>query len=244
MNSKIESVYKDISLRAEYDINYSEKSTKLKLLLLEAIASNNQKLLQRVTLDAKQIKDLQYLFDEDIDILKLYFASNVASLIETSMKNGLPKDVAVTAKKKCYSEIAHCDNKKQLINNYLLIEKDLFKLITQYSMINCSPIVKMAIEYIHNNKFRFIFAKDVANAIKANRSYLSKKFKDETGETITNYIHKTKVELAIELMESNIYKYNEIAELLGYKNYSYFSKVFKNITSKTPYEYLKNEIHF
>ncbi len=35
------------------------------------------------------------------------------------------------------------------------------------------------------------------------------------------------MDFAIELLKSNIYHYNEIAEVLGYQNYSYFSRIFK-----------------
>ncbi|SHL32060.1 Helix-turn-helix domain-containing protein [Anaerocolumna jejuensis DSM 15929] len=76
--------------------------------------------------------------------------------------------------------------------------------------------------------------KDVANAIRVNRSYLSKRFKDEDDETITDYIHKIKIELSIGLMESSTYHLNEIAELLGYRNYSYFSRVIKKCYHMSP----------
>lgn len=101
-------------------------------------------------------------------------------------------------------------------------------------------VIKMALEYIHNNKFKFLYAKNVAIAIKVNRSYLSKRFKDEVGETITDYIHKTKMEFSIELMESNVYHFNEIAEVLGYSKYSYFSRVFKKYYHMSPAEYVKH----
>jgi AraC-like DNA-binding protein len=47
------------------------------------------------------------------------------------------------------------------------------------------------------------------------------------------------MDLAIELMQSNLYRFNEISELLGYANYPYFSKVFKKLHAKTPHDYMK-----
>ncbi|MDF2521115.1 MAG: hypothetical protein K0R84_1743 [Clostridia bacterium] len=231
-------ILKDLSIRSEYEEDYSEKSTTLKIFLENAMLAGNIEIVRHAASIAEQIKDLRLLIDEDINIVRLYVASTIASFVETSIKNGLPKDVAEAEKKKYFRRIAYCQSKKEMADMHFQIVEELIEAMNRYSMKAYSPIVKMAIEYIHNNKFKFLYAKDVSAAIKVNRSYLSKIFKDEVGQNITDYIHKIKMDLAIELMESNIYKYNEIAELLCYANYSYFSRLFKRIHSKTPYEYM------
>jgi YesN/AraC family two-component response regulator len=237
MNST-ESLLKDLSIRSEYAEDYSEKSTVLKILLENAILTGNVEIVKQAAAKSEEIKDLKILFDEDLNIMKLYIASSVSSFVEISIKNGLPKDVAETEKRKYFTKIAYCQSKDDLKDLHFQIVEKLIEAMNRYSIKKYSPIVKMATEYIHNNKFKFLYAKDVSNAINVNRSYLSKIFKNEVGENITDYIHRVKIDLAIELMESNIYKHNEISELLGYSNYSYFSKVFKKIHGKTPNKYL------
>jgi YesN/AraC family two-component response regulator len=235
-----ESLLQSLSIRSEYETDFSEKTTKLKMTLEDAILSGNMEAVRQVASDAEHIKDIKILLDEDLDILKLYIASKITSFVAISIKRGLPKDEAELIKKKYYTRIAQCRNKEELTNDQFQIVKELIEATNRYSLHRYSPIVKMAIEYIHNNKFTFIFSKDVSDAIKVNRSYLSKKFSEEVGETITDYIHRIKMDLAIELMQSNVYRFNEIAELLGYANYPYFSKVFKKIHSKTPHAYIKD----
>lgn len=237
-----ESLFEELSIRSEYDTDFSEKSTKLKLALENAILLGNLEMVQQIAFEAEEIKDLKIIFEEDLDIVKLYIASTITSFVNISIRYGLPKDVSQITKKRYYTKIAHCNSKEELLHHYFQIVEELIEAINKYSIKDYSPIVKMAIEYIHNNKFRFIYANDVSNAIKVNRSYLSKIFKEEVGQTITDYIHKVKMDLAIELMESNLYKYNEIAELLGYANYSYFSRVFKKLNCKTPYKYMNSGI--
>jgi YesN/AraC family two-component response regulator len=236
-----ESLLKDHSIRSAYAEDYSKNSTELRILLENALLSRNIDTVKQIASKSEQIKDLQILLDEDLNIIKLHIASIVSSFVEISIKTGLPKDVAQAEKKKYFTRIAYCQSKKDLKDIHFQITEDLIKALNRYSMNQYSPIVKMAIEYIQNNKFKFLYAKDVSDAIKINRSYLSKKFKEDVGETITNYIHRVKMDLAIELMESNIYKYNEIAELLGYANYSYFSRVFKKYHGKTPDVYMKGK---
>ncbi|ULT54855.1 AraC family transcriptional regulator [Neobacillus drentensis] len=228
---------KELSVQTEYETDFSQKSTELKDLLDSAILTGNMDLVHQVAAIAEQNKDLKIIFDEELDIQKLYIASTITSFVETAIKHGLPKDVAETTKKKYYIMIAQCSSTSELVGYYFQSVEELITEMQQYSMKQFSPIVKMAIEYIHNNKFQFLYAKDVANAIHVNRSYLSDKFSEETGQTLTDYIHNVKLDYAIKLMRSNFYKFNEIAELLGYKNYAYFSKVFKKIYHTTPNHY-------
>ena len=239
MKMDYSSLSKELSIQSEYESDYSEMSTRLKHLLESAIITGNMDLVRQVKTIAEQSKDVTTILEEELDIQKLYIASTITSFVEIAIKQGLPKDVAQVAKKKFYIKIARCRNQIELEHYNFEMVEELIEAMNQYSMSRYSPIIKMAIEYIHNHKFKFIYAKDVANAIHVNRSYLSEKFSKETGQTITDYIHKVKMDYAIQLMESNFYKFNEIAELLGYTNYAYFSKVFKKIYRETPYNYMK-----
>ncbi|QAY67996.1 response regulator [Paenibacillus protaetiae] len=69
-------------------------------------------------------------------------------------------------------------------------------------------------------------------------SYLSKLFKTETGETITDYIISVRIQQAKLLLrrDHNLKTY-EIGERVGYADPAYFTKVFKKTTGKTPKEY-------
>jgi YesN/AraC family two-component response regulator len=238
MTMEYRTLNKELSIQSEYDADYSEKSTRLKQLLESAIVTGNMDLVREVKTIAEQSKDINTILEEELDIQKLYIASTITSFVETAIKQGLPKDLAHVAKKKFYIKIARCRNKMELEHYNFEIVEELIGVMNQYSMKRYSPMVKMAIEFIHNNKFKFLYAKDVANAIHVNRSYLSEKFGIETGQSITDYIHKVKMDYAIQLMESNFYKFNEIAELLSYSNYAYFSKVFKKLYGETPNNYL------
>ncbi|HHV08875.1 MAG TPA: helix-turn-helix transcriptional regulator [Clostridiales bacterium] len=233
------SISQDLSIRSEYDTDFSEKSTKLMLAFQDSLSSGDPAQVYKIAEIAEQIKDLQLVISEDLEVLKLYCAHSVSTLTEISIKNGLPKDIGESIKKNCFYKIARSHNKGELADININAFEELLASIKKYSMKQYSLVIKMALEFIHNNKFKFLYAKDVAEAISVNRSYLSKRFREEVGETLTDYIHKTKLEFAIQLMRSNVYHFNEIAELLGYQNYSYFSRVFKKYYALSPVEYIK-----
>lgn len=64
-------------------------------------------------------------------------------------------------------------------------------------------------------------------------SYLSKLFKDETGETILNYIHFVRIKHAEEFLR-NGKSVEKTAQLVGYTNVNSFTRVYKKLTGITP----------
>src|SRR4051812_45373171 len=107
-------VNKELSVQTEYETDFSRKSTELKQLLESAILTGDMDLVREVAVIAEQNKDLKILFDEKLEIQKLYIASTITSFVETSIKHGLPKDVAVMTKKKYYIMIAKCSSTAEL----------------------------------------------------------------------------------------------------------------------------------
>jgi two-component system response regulator YesN len=74
-----------------------------------------------------------------------------------------------------------------------------------------------------------------------NSDYLGKLFKKETGEKFSNYVMKTRISKATELLVQRAdIKIFELAERLGFgDNSQYFSQVFKKYAGCTPSEYMK-----
>lgn len=76
-----------------------------------------------------------------------------------------------------------------------------------------------------------------------NASYLSRLFKQYTGENFRDYLINIRISHAIELMEQNKYKIYEISQMCGYNNPKYFTQQFKQVTSLSPTEYLAQKGH-
>lgn len=68
-------------------------------------------------------------------------------------------------------------------------------------------------------------------------NYISLIFKQETGENITEYITKIRMEAAKELLKDFDLKILEVAEMVGYENATYFSTVFKKFVGMHPQKY-------
>ena len=62
-------------------------------------------------------------------------------------------------------------------------------------------------------------------------------FKKQTGASIISYITTYRIEKAKEFLQNPSLSISAVASKVGYGNYSYFSKLFKDIVGCTPNEY-------
>lgn len=91
--------------------------------------------------------------------------------------------------------------------------------------------------YIQKHLSQSIRVEDMAQAFYMSRPYLSSKFKQETGETLTDFILKEKTEEAKRLLLYSDKSATAIASYLGFSSLGHFSQVFKRYSGQTPTEY-------
>ncbi len=123
------------------------------------------------------------------------------------------------------------------------ILKSYLKLIELLAAIkidpNYSEYTKQAISYIHKNYRNNVALHEAAEYIGVNSSYLSRVFKEDCGMGFVEYLNKTRVEYAKQAIESGRMKLKDVVKEVGFNNYTYFFKVFKDALNMTPVEYEK-----
>ncbi|MDD2534033.1 MAG: response regulator [Eubacteriales bacterium] len=77
----------------------------------------------------------------------------------------------------------------------------------------------------------------LCEALFVSSSYLSKIFKQDTGETFVDYLTKIRIQKALQLLANPALRMYEVANMTGYKSQHYFSAAFKRILGVTPSEY-------
>jgi len=73
-----------------------------------------------------------------------------------------------------------------------------------------------------------------------NPAYLSRMFKDLSGQRLSDYITELKISRAKELLVGSSLKINEIGNRVGFELTQHFSRFFKRFTLMTPQEYRDN----
>lgn len=101
-----------------------------------------------------------------------------------------------------------------------------------------SRYVRQALDYISRHYREDISLEKAAKDIGITHTYLSRLFKGETGVSFTERLNQVRIEVSKKFMDGGE-SVKEIYENVGFKNYSYFFKVFKEITGSTPLEYIK-----
>ncbi len=70
-------------------------------------------------------------------------------------------------------------------------------------------------------------------------SYLSRKFKEATGQKYLDFLNKYRVQQAVGLLETGKYKVYEVSDMTGFSDYKYFSTVFKKYSGSSPSDFVK-----
>ena len=100
-----------------------------------------------------------------------------------------------------------------------------------------SQQVQKCVDYIEMNLDKKIRAADIAALVGYTEYYLTHKFKEETGLSVTDYIKFVKIERAKVLLKSTDQTVQDIATALSFSTRNYFSRIFQEVTGQTPMEY-------
>ena len=92
---------------------------------------------------------------------------------------------------------------------------------------------------LHKKEIDKIF-EEIAGKLVVSEEYLSTQFKKETGMTFSETVRKYRIEKVKKLLLETPFKLNQIAELAGYSDSKYMSKVFKEEVGMLPSEYRKS----
>ncbi|MFF2089920.1 response regulator [Paenibacillus sp. NPDC058174] len=93
------------------------------------------------------------------------------------------------------------------------------------------------LQFVTENYRRDLSLQELADQFFMNPSYISQLFKKEVGETFTAYVAKLRVAQACELLERSDSTVQDIADKIGYRDYFYFTRIFKKLTGQTPTQY-------
>ena len=124
-------------------------------------------------------------------------------------------------------------NEVNLLDIECYTNNDFFKSKFTYEIIEYIVIMyrkKISLEYI-------------AKKLNVSVSYLSRIFKEDTEYTFTDFLNRYRIQKSIELLINSEYKIYEIADLIGFSDYKYFSYVFKQNMNCSPQEFIKSDYY-
>ena len=159
-----------------------------------------------------------------------------------AIEGGLYPDTALTLTDLYFQAIEAADSIQKVGDITMTMQEDF---VTRVHRIKTSDRYSKAIlstvEYIDLHKEDDILLKDIAKELGYTEYYLSRKFKNEVGSTIKEYVRNVRLEYSRFLLTNEIIPVREISERLKFTSQSYFTDRFKEKYGITPNEYrLKN----
>ena len=106
-----------------------------------------------------------------------------------------------------------------------------------FSRIKHIDAVYKAMEYVRANYDKKLSLDEIARSAYLSRAYLSSIFKEETGESLSAYINRVRIEKSKVLLMDKDVSLIDIANLCGFEDQSYFTRVFKKTVGVSPKKY-------
>ncbi|MBS4462116.1 helix-turn-helix domain-containing protein [Aerococcaceae bacterium zg-B36] len=212
---------------------YFEKS------LNHALSIGSRPLLQKILSEAGKIKTGK-IANNTLRQQKNIFIATITLATRAAIDGGLAIEDAYSLSDLYIQECEYLET----IDEILILANTMYIDFTdRVSKANhrqhYSPEVFKAIQFIHNNINTVIQVKDAANATGYSYSYLKQIFKHETGLTLSQFIAKTKIDVAKELLTYSNHSISYISNYLCFSSQSYFQNQFKKLTGLTPLQYRK-----
>lgn len=129
-----------------------------------------------------------------------------------------------------------------------IIEEELVSVINKFIKsrgyaLAKTKIIEKTLEIIRNNYSSKINLENLAEEVHVSPSYLSKKFSEELGISISSFLMKYRIEKAKALLVHNPeYNLAILAEEVGFQSQSYFSNAFKKYEGISPSEFRESRL--
>lgn len=185
------------------------------------------RILDRMVLDLKDVPLVDVRF-----ILK-----NLYSVIELNYKK---RKISVWDVTNGKFDVNHLYNAGDLDGIASCVKEDFYALcegLKNRKQISEHSVIVRVVEYLNEHIDEDIGHEAIATRYRIHPGYLSRLFKQEMGETLSEYLLRMKIERAAMLLKEGNYKVGEIALMVGYSASSYFSIMFKKNTGYSPREY-------
>lgn len=205
------------------DTDPSNKGNRDKQSLFSKIYSGNK---NTVLKEAELVFSNEMLRQEEL----VYFLEEIFKLVFPKSKE-YPKENEDTI----WNLILYSSNGKALYANLeeILLEKGISE-----KQETTQELMERVERYVQNHLTEGITVASIADNFGLVPPYLSRLFKEYSGYTLSQYIQKIRLERAKALlkMDGDILA-KDVAEIIGYPNPLYFSKIFKKKVGLYPSEY-------
>ena len=117
----------------------------------------------------------------------------------------------------------------------------------QYSQVDQNRLytkaVSDAINIIDGEYTKNITLEEIAKRVGVSSQYLSKIFKEETGQTFVEYLTTLRINRAKDIIQTSDQPIKQVGIVVGYKDPNYFSRIFRSVVGLSPSDFRDSVKH-
>lgn len=177
----------------------------------------------------------------NLEHTKSFFMELVVALYRTAIEAGGQPDAMMGDNFSRMAELSSIHTQEELAPWLHDILNDIMQCIHEHAAPRDASLADAMI-YIRENCAEPITRDDAAKAAGLSGAHFSRLFHKQFGCTFTTALNRARVDHACKLLQRTSLSLVEIAQDAGFSDQSYFSKVFKQFTHKTPRQYRQRQL--
>lgn len=164
--------------------------------------------------------------------------------VRQAIEGGLSPDLAYALGDMYIQNVENSKNANEIATWSLSMYEDFIQRVHQCRVNpNVSRQTHICCDYIEMHVEDELSIEEIAKNIGYTKYYCSRRFKEEMGVTITDYIKAARIERAKTLLCSTGLSIQDISDRLHFCSRSYFSTVFLETVGYTPTQYREKQNH-
>lgn len=167
----------------------------------------------------------------------------ITILTRAAILGGVPQEEAFNLSDKYILSLENRDFITPDSTHFTGLAISFANLVKHYKFEKNSPLVKRCIFFLEQNYRRKLTIQEISSTLNVSASLLNKNFKKETHKSIHRFIIDLRMEKAAFLLKYTDDSINDIAEYLGFKQLSHFSRSFKEYYHQTALAYRQTNCH-
>lgn len=222
------------------------QAREIKQLYHQIFYDTNLKVQAAASLKIGDLTPLELLFESVIQKIEVLQADNLKNiciqlyitLVESIKEIGLSLDYCKIIPQNTFEELLMTKSKQEMITFVQSLYNETVRMIHQKKGNHTDAIIDYVKSMIQNQLHDAnLSLNKIANDLNLSPSYISVIFRNSSGENISTYITRTRLEKAQCLLKNAHLSIYDIANKLGYIDSNYFAKVFKQKYDITPSQY-------
>ncbi|MDD3824031.1 MAG: AraC family transcriptional regulator, partial [Sphaerochaetaceae bacterium] len=210
--------------------------------LQDAIRWGDRKEAQRIMNEL--LGKIYFVDGNSMDRITFRVMELISLLSRAAIQGGAPSEEIMEISYRCQREIGYYSS----IEGMSLW---LSKVLHQYTDLvfasmdaEYGTIISQALRFIRKHYQGRITLEETAAAVSLSVPYFSRLFNEKMRISFSSYVNRLRVEQAERLLLNTNLSLVDIAGMVGFEDQSYFSKVFKGVTTITPGQYRRRAGRF